>query len=453
LCGSGKKYKRCCHSEETKKSGEHQKDAFSSLNEGNYRAALTSIRRSITNYTINHKSHTELLLSKEPTAGEILLKIDLEALSELVGVMLDCFRGLGDYDQFLESLERMRRNIKDPQWQRKITYFEIIGRLGDDWSETVGQREIKKLLPIDNETDPEIMQLCIQYLGSEFGFRKRDKLITRLISLVKTHQERLQYKLVLASLYFEVGDEAGACSITEEALEEYEKTPEDKIETYGRHYKASALNFLGILKNSTELQSKSLHEFTALLKEDIWTSEGIARLHSEIVGCCYGLGKYQDAIDCYNSSLSFSNSDLTRVFMARALCLNQDESAIELIESIDASSLDSAGKLDFFVTYATIGIHFKKEEMLKNSIQMLRIVDSINVTFDRQKAELLQEISEVLLHGFNEARFNKMLVVVRDWSKKINRYLVLQPNIAGLGINVNRVVEDVQDKKKTKPGD
>ena len=108
---------------------------------------------------------------------EWLLDVDIKALSELVSTLLDCYRGLGELDEFINASERLRGHINDIRWNRKITYYQVVASLGEKWSDSAGRKAIRKLLPVDNENDPEILQICLHFLPENSPFTKKLELL------------------------------------------------------------------------------------------------------------------------------------------------------------------------------------------------------------------------------------------------------------------------------------
>lgn len=446
LCGSGLKFKRCCFGNHQGFGVEQQKKARELIEKGEYKEALIQARQSITIYTILHKTNTDPYIRSKNKGIVWILDIDIKALSDLVNTMLDCYRKLGDYEEFSDTLERLRLNINDSRWHRKVTYFQIIARLGDEWNESVGKREVKKLLPLDDETDPEILQLYIHFWFVELPFAKKNDLIEKLISIVESPSQLLQYKTVKAICYLSIGDDEEAILVIEEALKEYESTDWMNDNVYGRHKRADTLGLLGNLKKSHELKNNALQAYTELLGEKNWTETGMAHLYYEIGNCCYHLGKYSEAIDCYKSSLSKNDSELVNIFLAQAYCEEGDEKAVDIIQHINASKLDSSGKLDLIFNYSTIGIKYNNDEMIKNSIPMLKSIRNLEPIFESRRSELLTQITECLVYGINDNRRNTIVKCLKNLSKFVSRYFIVQPNIAGLGINVNSILDDIKNK-------
>lgn len=260
LCGSKLKYKRCCFEDGTTDVITYMNQAIKLVGAHEFEKALVFIRKSITGYTIKHKSFTARFNPKDKAIKD-LYDMDIDALAEQVDILLECYRGLNDYDQFIDDLERLRQNISVFRWQRKITYFQILGRLGDKWSESVGKKEVRKLEPIDEDCDPELIELYYHFRADDLPFNKKIEVLDRLINSLSRSSQLLQYKSCKGVCYFLIGDEEKATSIIEHALEEYKSFSLEEDGSYGIYVKARTLSLLGDLKQSADLKKKHVKNF------------------------------------------------------------------------------------------------------------------------------------------------------------------------------------------------
>jgi lipopolysaccharide biosynthesis regulator YciM len=64
---------------------------------------------------------------------EYLLDIDIKALGEIVSILFECYKKLARTHEFENVCERLRVNIKDARWQRRMTYYQIISKLNNNW--------------------------------------------------------------------------------------------------------------------------------------------------------------------------------------------------------------------------------------------------------------------------------------------------------------------------------
>ncbi|HCL5250660.1 TPA: SEC-C domain-containing protein [Salmonella enterica] len=449
LCGSGLKFKRCCLGQNDVACGVMIDSARELMAKKDFKGALKYVRKGITNYSILHKTNTDPYIHNGNKAITWLLDIDIKALSELVNSLLDCYRGIHDYQSFNYDLERLRNNINDIRWQRKITYFQILAALGEHWSEKVGEKEVKKLLPIDDENDPEIIQLYLHFCSDELSFKKNIDILDRLISIIEKPSEKLQYCVVKGIKYLCIGDLDESERIIEEAIKDYESTDCNNDNSYGHIQHAKAISLLGDIKKSAELKTLSIKEFISLLDKHTWADAGIADIYAEIGKSLFHIKKFDEAIEHYEKSLGIMNSNLVKIFLSQAKLDLNDKTAVDIIKDVESnlSELSKSEIVDFIFTYAAIGVTFKQKEMLDRSISYLANTSSLEPIFEKQKNGLISQIS--LLYTIGDLKDkNALLKKLKNFLRMTARYLILQPNIAGLGININNVVEDLTSKEK-----
>jgi hypothetical protein len=114
------------------------------LKEEKYKQDLFESLAYVTQYTIWHKSHTVPAIRNElPKEGSIF-EIDIRALGDLVDDLMFCHIKTDMMDDFPAVLERLRSNIDDPDWQRKMTYFHAFHALWPDLDRKASRRELKK---------------------------------------------------------------------------------------------------------------------------------------------------------------------------------------------------------------------------------------------------------------------------------------------------------------------
>jgi hypothetical protein len=171
LCGSGLTFERCCA--DRLPGTDIGRQTRTLLANGSFGQALEACRADVSQYTIWHKSHTEPAIQKGMPRKGSLLEIDVAALADCVETLYFCHAKTGKLDEFPAVLERLRDNIKDISWQRKITYLHALHALGANWDEDAGRRELKKLGPLVEEDDVETLHLYLDLFGDALSFSVR----------------------------------------------------------------------------------------------------------------------------------------------------------------------------------------------------------------------------------------------------------------------------------------
>ena len=258
LCGSGLKYKRCCADRlpGTQHIGNRTRNL---LNEQKYKEALYACRADITQYTIWHKSHTEpAIRAGMPRVGS-LLEIDIRALASIVDDLLWCYIKNDMMSEFPAVLERLRTNIDDPRWQRKIVYFHAMHALWPDWDENAGRKELRKLGSVADDEDVEILQLYLDLFGDSLTFSEKQDLIDRILKFSEKPSDQLHYKGSKAVLYLTIGDQSKAEALLSEAIAETPREQEqDKISEYHRYRLALSLDLLGALRRDLKSSRRDI---------------------------------------------------------------------------------------------------------------------------------------------------------------------------------------------------
>ncbi|MFM5637416.1 SEC-C metal-binding domain-containing protein [Aeromonas veronii] len=450
LCGSGLKFKRCCLGENDIACSLYIDKANDLMKKNDYKNALRYVRRGITNYTILHKTNTEPYIGIKNEGAFKLLELDIKALSELTENLLFCYRGLSDYSSLGGDLERLRRNIFDIRWQRKITYYQILALLGDNWSNDIGKRELKKLMPLHEEDEIEITQLYLHFYSEDLPFKRKVDLLDNLIKEIKTPSQKLQYQVAKAVQYLCIGDDSEAESLIEKAIKTYELS-EQNNNLYGCIQHARALSLLGDIKHSAELKAQAIKAFESLINDDSWTDVGIANIYFELGKCLYHIKEFKKSIDMYQKSIDIDDSIIVKVFISQSELELNDKNAINTIKDVEQSllMLSNAERLDFIFTYAAISIAFKQSEMIDRSFHYLADLSSLEPIFEKHKSTLLIEISSIYNSGKLEQQ-SSILKRLKSLFHLANRYIILQPNIAGVGININQILSDLEMKSEKK---
>ena len=184
LYGSGKLFKECCAS--IYKKPRTLAASWDALQQSRYELAMKLARADITRYTIWHKSHTEPVLPTDNPRLLWLLNIDIEALSELVDVLMHCYRATNQWHVLPAVLDRLEPNIQDPRWQHKIILYHALHAVGLEWDNKEGaQQELKRLPPIEEVNDVDILTFYLDINGDDLTLKELLDLADRIVDLTE----------------------------------------------------------------------------------------------------------------------------------------------------------------------------------------------------------------------------------------------------------------------------
>lgn len=143
-------------------------------------------------------------------------------------------------------------------------------------------------------------------------------------------------------------------------------------------------------------------------------------------------------------SLEIDDVEITKVFLGRAwLNMQKFEKAEDVLSKISTDKMDEREKYDFAIACSILALETKKMDLLTKANSMLTASVSEGLLFSELKDDLLSEVQRVMENGDGG--------IVPKILRLLNRYLLLQPNVIGFGVNINNILDDAgrkTDKKK-----
>lgn len=434
VCGSGLKFKKCC-------AGAYSSDASklfrNAYNAGAYEDALVHARRYFTWYALSHKAHTVPLLQARADAGEKLLRIDIEALAELLDNLHQCYFRLGRIGEFPDVIERVRHTVRDKRWDAKIAYTHGLWHLAHRHDKKAA---FAALQAIDFQTcqDPDVLSLYIDACPRRLTLTESNEILDRIISNTPKPSVQLQYRVLKATKYYLVCQRADANRMFEEAISNFDKLPEAKKSWYGKLHLAHALELYGKAANRKDLLDRGRQTVRDMIREaerQHYPPEYIGELHQLLGDLEESLGNHGDAVNAYSISLDRNPSELTKVFLVRSICNsgNYDE-ARKMLASIDDTSLREAGRFDLAISYALLAATTLLTSDLQEAKRRLKEIDAHDPVFVQLRDQWMID----LLEAKPKSEPGKLRTLIRS----LNKYVTLNPNLFGLGVNINRIIDD-----------
>jgi len=444
LCGSGEKFKHCCFGNHLSMSGRSSSKIIDLINEGELTEALRATREYITFYTLCHKTNTEPFLKSNNKGVSYLLDIDIKALDELVDLLFECYRKLGQIERFENVCEHLRRNILDPRWQKRVTYYQVLSKLDEsNWSHSIGEKEVTKFEPIWDETDPEIIQVYLHFKSEKLPLMERVKLYEYLISLLEDKGHILQYRMAIAISYLCVCDKETALKLVSEAMDKYVEEEGDSL--YSKLIYARCLSLHGDLRKNGNLKRLAYNKFEEILKCKDLTDLGSSEICFEMASCLFHLAKFDEAISYYQKAYEISGKEVIKVFLALCMAEKSDKEALTVLASVDSSYLNKSEFFDFAVNYAYAATKFENRLAIQSSLGLLKLTVCSEPIFEQRRLKSIFELNELLVTG----KYSKKQYLL-DMLKSLSKYLVLQPNVAGIGLDINKILKDQKTNKTFK---
>jgi hypothetical protein len=153
---------------------------------------------------------------------------------------------------------------------------------------------------------------------------------------------------------------------------------------------------------------------------------------------------WADALDAYTKAKEFDDLPIFRVFMAKChLHLDQVKRAASEIGAVAPSSLNEAEVTDYVFVFAAIAVATGEHGTLEQAASLLKQQELASPLFRSERDALLLSVMEALQHGTSRPLLVKARRALAGLLARANRYLLLEPNIMGLGIRGNAMLGDI----------
>jgi len=413
--------------------------------------ALLAARADITQYTIWHKSNTAPIIATGGAALK-LLRIDVNALGAYVDRLFSLYVRLGLWKEWPAALELLRTNILHPWWQRKIAYYRALYHLAPDGDRTEARRELAKAGPItSDEEDIDLLHIYVDLEFDDQPFAARIAILDRILALGDERHNQLQYRGGKAIQYFLIGDATTAETLLSEVIDMVRQTEANEpIEGYERLLYGRLLQLLGILKRNNNMLKESAANFHALLLKDGLDKGSKAAIYHEIGDSYRYAGEWDLAERAYRDAIALGASDLDKIHVAECrLYRGQVETAVEEIDAVARAGLSRHEFEDFVFAYAAIAIWSGKPERLKEAKSLLQNLRTVEPMFNERRLSLLVRVTETMASG-NASTAAKSDSTPEGGIATVSSFFELKPNIAGIGINFNAIIDYFMRKKKPK---
>ena len=453
LCGSNDQFGKCCSGilPGTKEIGR----AFvSNWKVGNFNAVLKAARADVTQYTIWHKSHTVPMAHIGNPKLLRMWDIDVEALFDYVERLLDTYRELNRLEEFPAVLERLRQNIQSRRWQQKIVHLNALCALGRDWNEELGYREIIKLGPIESITDSRILPFYLNLAGDRLGLSQRLKLIDKVIDITQDESTRIHQTLMRGVLLLMHNDLRGAKQSFENVIRLCEEISD--LDQFQMLKLAQAHCVIGSIALDSKEDSKvsELHLlraselFSKLLEDDNLTASGRSSLHRELADTQRLQGHLSEAIESLRSGYKLYANPILKVFEAECLCeLEQLPEGLKIIDSLSMASFsDDDERADYCLKFSLLAIASGERKRLLKAKQLLEMPLKREPIFYQQALRMTQLVLEAMQSGKSRSLTSRARKALQSGISGFNSYVILKPNFFGLGIDLNKIIDDSTGK-------
>ena len=123
---------------------------------------------------------------------------------------------------------------------------------------------------------------------------------------------------------------------------------------------------------------------------------------------------------------------------------------MKLISCIRRNDLDRREFEYFVFTFTAIAIEMGDAIQLKEAKNLLENLNVSSPYFNNRRLELLVHVQDTMEKGRSVSIVNATRTILAGMARSARRYLILQPNFMGFGINVNSIIDDLAKETHAK---
>jgi len=448
-CGSGRKFKKCC-AQHLHLSPKLYDKAINFLKIKDYEKAEVFFRAHLTQYIIWYHEHTVPFHNDRPSEAKLLLLIDIEAIMAIIFQLVKCLyhqKKNNEIDIFLKHSENI---ICDPRHAFNVRSYRAF------WCDYLGNTEDAKVLLrksdysnikliADNEFGRKGLLFMLKILCLELPLPSNLEILQALIECVEKDidlVELLSHKALICYVYL---DKTSAEKFIDEAIEKIGTLMKriDHIEVLHLAVSARTWELKGIISVSEDASRRAIEDLNNLLpfiEHEIdmlsWANTSIGHIYNF-------MGDLKRAQEYLQRAYNLKQTTITSLDLAHInSLLGNIEEARNCLNEIRVKDMDKNLSIDYYAVQANIAIKAADKSSARVICKKLANLD-ISIP---QLKELRNIISYSLYDMINKKSDPDSLI--QRIIKGMSRYLIIQPNIFGIGININEIIKSSEHNTK-----
>jgi hypothetical protein len=149
----------------------------------------------------------------------------------------------------------------------------------------------------------------------------------------------------------------------------------------------------------------------------------------------------------YRDAIALNGSELDKIHVAECLLYQQQlDGAAKEIDTVKREMLPRHEFEDFVFAYAAIAIWSAEPERLTEAKSLLQHLASTAPLFNERRLNLLVRVTETIANGKPSSQA-KTDSTPEGGIATVSNFFLLEPNIAGIGINLNAIINYFLRKK------
>jgi hypothetical protein len=243
------------------------------------------------------------------------------------------------------------------------------------------------------------------------------------------------------------GDPSGAERVIDEAVQAIGPREVAGVEPVERLTIARAYGIRWKLKGSENDYASAMEWFGSIELSE-FTASGQAELHHQIGTLQGDHGDLETAIGHLKVAMSLDRNTLVAVRLFDLhVQAGQRDAALQLADDLREASMSPGVRVELLAARAALAVHDHDEIELRRCIADLKAIEVSEPYFSGVRYRVCVQLLTVLdaeARNWRLPENSGMLIRLLRGLAKLCEYLELKPNVCGLGLNLNRAIEDLE---------
>lgn len=443
-CGTGRQYVECCQPNVPE-------GVVGVFDPEDAPSAERAWRASLTKYLGNTFKTTLPAVEDGHPVAPMFVKVDVDAIEYGVEMIAFALRAQERSEEVIALVDHVVQMVPLPGLAQRLLAFKAAWIDGVLKDKRRAQRELESVDP-SRETDLRLLEAYSSINLSEDTFA-RIRFLQRILEIARLEGEPysfLYHATALALHLFMIGDKAGASALFVEGLGSLSDRKPDEATFMECITLARAYQLKGKIEASDDDLRASL-EWWGAIDLDEMLAEGKADIHHQI-GCVLGdLGDHTSAATQFDMAIKLGGEQASQIRLADELMRSgQTERFTDVLAALDRGEVEPSLRLEYLIVRAAAAMARRDKAELRKAIDDLRALALPEAYFDEQRNRLCVDLLTLLDRTgdpWSADRSSRMLGLLRGFAN-VCEFLELKPNIFGLGVNLNRLIEKFKGREE-----
>jgi tetratricopeptide (TPR) repeat protein len=444
-CGTGLSYARCCGPRLTDDTAGASawRRAQESLAAGKVEEAEAILRAALVQYLRWVFEHTVPVPGTEAPFLKDLIRIDVDALQTLADGVAHCMFKLGKTATIIPFLNHIESVVPLDAFRARATYLRAAWLyIGLDDPEAA-RTELRRLGDILRCSHRETLELYLDVFGGTLPPRQKIALCDTILNAADgDFSIRVQYSTIKAVALVMIGEEPEAERLLSATLTDslVSATLDKSDDSRLRFVLANALAFLAKLSGDASFFPRAERILQSIDEEHL-TAAGQAKLHLELGRVYFDQQQYERAVEALSRSRTLEPAATTEIHLAHAHALGgSPATARELLRNIERQPIPAVLQLEHLAALAAVAVKEADTVLASEVVRRLRQLLEDSPFWSSQRDRLVIELMDFVARptAIPTAERQNRIVAAILW---LNQVLELKPNVLGLGVNINKLIE------------